>query len=119
MVVSSCLSYEMPPKPIWKLPPFASVFADQFVQGTELDGGHIVYSCQALMYALAVLTHDIPEDVAGERGGTVAASRKAATDPAEGGRPTTGASEQSSVRAPTSKANMSLYSDADLVLGHN
>ena len=104
----------MPPKPIWKLPPFASVFADAFVQGTELDGGHVVYSCQAIMYALAALTHDAPpHDAPPQEEGP--AEGRDAKDTAKGN---TGAAALAAAgaasRPRTSKAALSLFSDADL-----
>jgi thiol-disulfide isomerase/thioredoxin len=123
-----------PPKPIWQSPPFASVFADAFVQGTELDGGHVVYSCQALLYALAALTHDAPEEEEEEEEEDTAkdAAKDAAKDTAQGtaqgtakdtaqgavgggggarGPPSAAALPR---RPRTSKAALSLFSDADL-----
>ena len=39
-------------KPVWRMPPFVALFADPFVGNTELEGGHIAYSCRALSYAV-------------------------------------------------------------------
>ena len=44
--------------PIWRMPPFIALFADPFIAGTELESGHVAYSCLALKYAIDVFTGD-------------------------------------------------------------
>lgn len=41
-----------PQPPVWRMPPFAALFADPFISGTELESGHVAYSCVALSYSI-------------------------------------------------------------------
>ena len=34
--------------PIWKLPTFAALLADPYIEGTELEGGHVAVSLQVV-----------------------------------------------------------------------
>lgn len=47
----------MSDKPFWRLPPFVGLLADPFVQGTELEGGHVAYALQ-LLHKLFVVVHE-------------------------------------------------------------
>jgi len=38
--------------PIWRMPPFVALFADPFVAGTELEGGHVAYSCMQFSFLI-------------------------------------------------------------------
>ena len=38
------------------MPPFVALFADPFIEGTELESGHVAYSVMALSYSIERLS---------------------------------------------------------------
>ena len=57
-----------PPPPLWRLPTYASLFADSFIEGTELEGGHIALSLSVLQFVLGrVVQRCMRDGVAGSQ----------------------------------------------------
>ena len=47
-------------KPIWVLPTYGLMVADPFIEGTELEMGHIAQSCSVLGFLIHKIVKDRP-----------------------------------------------------------